>query len=169
MLTRNRRQDDQLAPSYTAGNKVPGGALSDLGDSLVDEKMMKTSFKNGNSGEKTSQHSKFLNSSDQNAQIHIFKRMNDNEIHPNQESMSNTQQEEHPVEAQSPDDLALSLKSLNSLRSPDSPKVHKGFADHLNIYGGGDRGEHEAFFENNPSSQKNLADYFKDVLVLTST
>ena len=94
--------------------------------------------------------------------------MNDNEIHPNQESMSNTQQEEHQVEAPGQDSVDYSLKSLNSLKSPDSPKVHKGFADNLNIYGSGDRGKQEPFFEDNPSSQKNLADYFKDILVLTS-
>jgi len=168
-MSRNRRQDHQLAPSYTTGNKVTEVALSDLGDSLVDEQMMKTQFKNDKSIDQISQQSKYLNSSDQNAQIHIFKRMNDNEIHPNQDSMSNTQQEEHQVEAEEQDDLALSLKSLNSLTNPDSPKVHKGFTDNLNIYGSGEAKEHEPFFENNPSSQRNLADYFKDILVLTST
>ena len=92
--------------------------------------------------------------------------MHDNEIHPNQESMSNTQQEENIVEALGKDDMALSLKSLSSPASPRSPRADTSLVDELNIYG--ENPGQEAFFEDNPSSQKNLADYFKDVLILTS-
>ena len=80
--------------------------------------------------------------------------------------MSNTQQEENLAEALGKDEMALSLKSLNSPASPRSPRGPGKFADDLNIYG--ENPNQEAFFDDNPSSQKNLADYFKDVLVLTS-
>ena len=98
--------------------------------------------------------------------MYIYKRMHDNEIHPNQESMSNTQQEENMVEALGKDGMDLSIKSLKAPSSPRSPRGHTRIVDDLNIFG--DNQCREAFFDDNPSSQKNLADYFKDVLVLTS-